>query len=259
MLEQTITTIVKELQQLSKEEWYMLALEESNTKNLAHVDAKTQEHLFGELLKDAETSISEAEQEEFFYTVLIHYAHLFEFPKDESLVFKNMIQIQRKEMDQSVLEVAQILSPLLMYLVEREIRELMQRSSSEDVLWNSSIVAIQEQESKRIRFCAKYEKTTEDSTARFPFHCDKFLNLKIWRDDIHYVSSIKLKCSMLWDTLHSLQELEDHGFTLVPERTNVIDLQIKSKHFRQHISDLIVLLDRLEQNHLTIDLANPNS
>ncbi|MCP3684012.1 MAG: hypothetical protein GY861_15125 [bacterium] len=254
-LEQTIATIIEELQQLSKEEWYILALEESNTKNLAHVDAKTQEHLFRELLRDAETSISEAEQEEFFDTVMIHYAHLFEFSKDESLVFKNVIQIQCKEMDQSVLEVAQIFSPLLTYLVERVIKELMQCSSSEDVVWNTSIIAVQEQESKRIRFCTKYDKKTEGSTAKFPFHCNKFLNHKIWRDNINYMSSIKLKCSMLQDTLHSLQELEDQGFTLIPDRTNVTDLQIKSKDFRQYISDLIALLDRLEQNHLAIDLA----
>ncbi len=60
---------------------------------------------------------------------------------------------------------------------------------------------------------------------------------------------------MLWDTLHSLQELEDQGFTLVPEGIDVIDLQMKSKDFWQHISDLIVSLDRLDQNHLTIDLT----
>ncbi len=36
---------------------------------------------------------------------------------------------------------------------------------------------------------------------------------------------------MLWDTFHSLQGMEDQGFILIPEETDVIDLQIKSKDF----------------------------
>ncbi len=69
------------------------------------------------------------------------------------------------------MEIAQTLSPLLLDLVKREIKELMQHISSEDAVWNSSIIAIQEQSSKIIRFCTKYEKKTEGSTAKFPFQC----------------------------------------------------------------------------------------
>ncbi len=119
-------------------------------------------------------------------------------------------------------------------------------------------MAIQEQSSKRIRFCTKHEKKTEGSIARFPFQCDDFLNHKIWRDNINYVSLIKLKRSMLQDTLYYLQELEYQGFALLPGRADVTDWQIKSKNFQQHINDMIVLLDRLEQDHLTITLPDPN-